>query len=112
MQYTIIFTANRVIRRMTSDDPPQVLSDETAIDTTTANLDLKNGPWKLDADDKTLVTPTQAEIDTANPIKVRQDKIDDVIVKMDDIINNITKDNVVDKLKAFIQSYKDANVIK
>ena len=97
---------------MTSDDKPETSADETAIDTTTANLDLKNGPWKLDADDKTLVTPTQAEIDAASSAKQRQLKVDDVIVKMDDIINNITKDNVVDKLKAFIQSYKDANVLK
>lgn len=67
--YAILHTASRVIRRLTSDDPPTVAADETAV-TVAGGFDLAGGPWKLDAGGS-KVAPTQAEIDAADVDPVR-----------------------------------------
>jgi hypothetical protein len=46
-QKAIIHTSTRVIRRLTTDASPAITSDETVVDLA-VDIDLVNGPWKLD----------------------------------------------------------------
>lgn len=64
-QKCIIHTATRVIRRVTTDDFPRTGTDESFVDMGIIRVDLAGGPYKLDVDNITLLTPTAQEIDDA-----------------------------------------------
>ena len=64
-QKCIIHTATRVIRRVTTDEVPKVSSDETFVDMGDSKVDLAGGPWKVEADDKTIIKATAQEADQA-----------------------------------------------
>lgn len=64
MQFAILDTNTRVIKRLTSDAVPSVSTTETAVDVSANPIDLK-GFLKLEVDNKTLLTPTQNEIDAS-----------------------------------------------
>jgi hypothetical protein len=107
MQKAIIHTATRVVRRLTTDDNPQILPDETAIDMSTPlTLD---GFQKLDGDDKTLVKASQQDIDDAGVDEARQSqiraqKVANVKAKVDEIIN---EPGISPKIKSYFQALKE-----
>jgi len=62
----IIHTTTRVVRRLTTDDPPPIMGDETAIVVPSADLAPVGATrwWKLDVSNN-IVPATQAEADAA-----------------------------------------------
>jgi hypothetical protein len=65
VQKAIIHSPTRVIRRLTTEDPPRVLADEEAI-VMDPPITLNEGYRKLDVDNVTLLVPTTQEIDDAD----------------------------------------------
>lgn len=59
-QYAIIHNSNRVIVALTSEEPPNLPADFTAV-LLPEPIDLANGPWKLDVDNATKVQATAEE---------------------------------------------------
>lgn len=99
MQWTVIHTATRVIRCITSDPAYVVAGDETKIDTTVANLDLAGGPWKLAVDNISKVAPNQTEIDLSGVDEDRNafligQKLTTMHGKIDAIVANGMADSV------------------
>ncbi len=107
-QKAIIHTATRVIRRLTTDDIPQVAADETAV-ALPSDIDLAGAFKKLDVDDATLLVPTQAEIDASgvddsrNAFLNRQ-KRQAFISAIDALLGDAL---VSAKIKTFLQTLKD-----
>lgn len=106
MQTIIIHTQTRVIRRLTTDNSPPG-PDETAIPAPIP-IDLAGGFKKLAPDNRTLLTPTQQEIDDSgvdeerNAI-LRMAKIDDVNAIIDDIAQNGA---TLAKIRTYFQKIK------
>ena len=92
--YAIIHTSTRVIRRLTSVDPPEFNLNETAI-SVPAEFTLQGAPWKLQPDNISTVKPTQQEIDDSgvDPDRValkRKQLMDDYIASIEAIIADLT----------------------
>lgn len=116
MQNTIIHTATRVIRRLTTDTNPPIANDETLIDTSNNPIDLAGGPWKLGIDNKTLSQPSQNEIDNSavdenRNYTLKQQKISTYNQAVDDFVSSIdgvtTLAQIKPLLKAFLQAIKN-----
>jgi hypothetical protein len=51
--YAIVHAGTRVVRRATTQEPPEVAQDEIAIQT--MPFDLAGGPWRLDASNNRIL---------------------------------------------------------
>ena len=110
-QFAIIHTTSRVIRRLTTDVSPTILSDESAIDVTVNPINLAGGPWKLSPDNKTLVTPLQADIDSSGIDPVRngvlaKQKKDTFNAAIDALLADTTFTTAQPKLATYLQAQR------
>jgi len=109
-QRVILHTATRVIRGLTINPDTIPNSDETIIEVDTPLV--LDGFQKLDIDNKTLLTPTQDEIDASGVDESRnmylhQLKVNKNREAIDDILANATNENLLDKIKVYFQTLKD-----
>jgi hypothetical protein len=82
----ILHAASRVIRRLTTDEPPPMQADETAVDVA-VDFDLGGGPWKLDLDNVTKLVPTSDDLDQAYTQPARPE-LALLLLALDDAIAN------------------------
>lgn len=109
MQKVIIHTATRVIRRLTTDENPVVLSDESIIPMNPSIV--LDGFKKLALDNISLLVPTQQEIDDSGVDEsrnalIRQQKMNQVKAAIDDIaLNGAT----LSRIRAYFQALRNAS---
>lgn len=107
-QYAILHTATRLIRRLTTEASSPVLADETIVDTSASPLDLAGGPYVLGADNVTLTAATAAQIAAGDLEAISAQRAQAIWAAIDDILTNGTNQNLVQKLKAYLQALKAA----
>lgn len=107
-QYAILHTATRLIRRLTTDGSSPLLADETLVDTSASPLDLAGGPYVLGADNVTLTPATPAEIAIGDLEQIFFARAQAIWAAIEDILTNGTNQNLVAKLKAYLQALKNA----
>src|SRR3989344_7334718 len=105
-QKAIIHKATRVIRRLTTLDPPEIAADEEAV-VMAHDIDLAGGFWKLDARNR-KVTATSQEINNAdvdeNRVTVKQQaKTDELFAAIDAVL---TDTRVSAKVRRFFKAFK------
>jgi len=91
-QKAIIETKTRVIRRITTDINPSISTDETVVDLS-QDIDLANGPWKLDLADKKVAATTieakEAGVDRAYLESEQLRKLAELKQSLQDIEKNV-----------------------
>ena len=98
--YAILHADSRVCRRLTTEEPPTLKSDEIAVEVA-ADFDLAGGPWKVDVDGKQSLS-TKDEADQAF-ILPHPPSLQSVIDSLEAIERDPT---VLPSLKAFASSFR------
>ncbi len=110
-QKAIIHVATRVIRAVTTDPNPTVGPGHGVV-TLLLPVNLAGGPWKLDTDDQTLKTPTQAEIDASGADEERvaaekQSTIRDFKTAVQTMLNDpLVPPTIKDTFTAFLKMFR------
>ena len=111
MQYAIIHTATRVIRRLTTDEPPAVWADETAV-ALAEKIDLapegQTKYWKLDDKNKKIAA-SNAEIDAAGVDETleAQKRAAKVAAYKDAVATAAADPLIIGSLKTYFEKLKD-----
>ena len=89
MQYAIIHTETKVVKKLTTDSLMPVSTEESLIEAD--GIDLAGGPWKLEGGE--LKKPTQQEIDDSGVDEmrnalIRKQKQDNLLVLRDVVIED------------------------
>lgn len=106
MQKAIIYTQNRVIRRITTDQNPSIATGESVVDLP-QDIDLVGGFWKLDAQNNKIAATSQeiddADVDESRTIAKRLAKTQAVRSAVADIADNGA---TLSKIRTYFQALK------
>ena len=107
MQKAIIHTTTRVIRRLTTDDNPQIADDESIVNLA-ANIDIGGGFWKLDVTNKKVAAITQ-EIDDAGVDENRRAASrTQKVIAFNNIVADLADNGVtLPKIQLYFKALKD-----